>query len=168
MNIYYSDEENRLTPEIRELMQKAADEAIRFEFGDELAEAGLAVEELSAELGVTVVDGAEIRELNREYRETDRVTDVLSFPQYQDRDELAEALLGEDGIILAGDVVLCYDRAAEQAEEYGTGIVRELVYLFVHSVFHLFGYDHMDEDERREMRSREEKVLESIGVTRTK
>ena len=81
MHIIYSDEQQRLSGEIAELMQSAADEAMRQEFG-----------EYDAELGVTVVDGEEIRELNRDYRGTDRVTDVLSFPQYADADELREAL----------------------------------------------------------------------------
>ncbi len=178
MHIIYSDEQQRLSGEIAELMQSAADEAMRQEFG-----------EYDAEVGVTVVNGEEIRELNRDYRGTDRVTDVLSFPQYADADELREALEetgtydeeagGHDDEpgeeydaeypeepVLIGDVVLCYDRAAEQAEEYGTGLTRELVYLFVHSIFHLFGYDHEEEEDRKAMRSREEEVLAAIGVMR--
>ena len=66
--------------------------------------------------------------------------------------------------ISLGDVVICYDRAVEQAEEYGTGIKRELIYLFVHSIFHLFGYDHMEEDEKAVMRQREEAVMEVVGL----
>lgn len=167
MQIIYSDEQQRLSGEITELMQRAADEAMRQEFGG-----------YDAEVGVTVVDGEEIRELNRDYRGTDRVTDVLSFPQYADADELREALeeSGEEyeeydeeypeEPVLIGDVVLCYDRAVEQAEEYGTGITRELVYLFVHSIFHLFGYDHEEEEDRKAMRGREEEVLAAIGVMR--
>lgn len=170
MRIIYSDEDQRLSGEIRELMQRAGDEAMRQEFGGH-----------DAEVSVTIVGGDEIRELNAEYRGIDRVTDVLSFPQY-DGEELAE-LFGEDGeepdepdesdepdytgeTVLIGDVVICYDRAAEQAEEYGTGLTRELVYLFVHSIFHLFGYDHEDEEERKAMRGREEDVLAAIGVMR--
>jgi probable rRNA maturation factor len=63
-------------------------------------------------------------------------------------------------------VVICFDQAARQAEEYGTGMTREMLYLFVHSVMHLFGYDHMEEDEKKVMRAREEKVLSEIGITR--
>ncbi len=194
MIIIFSDDESRLTDEIRELMQQAGDAAVRSEFGEVLSEDGTApYGSEDVEVSVTVVSGEEIRELNRDYRGIDRVTDVLSFPQYADRDELAEALselaeeypydygdedqadstclnkdedLTDHASVLAGDVVLCYDRAVEQAEEYGTGITRELVYLFVHSIFHLFGYDHEDEDQRREMRTREEQVLSSIGITR--
>lgn len=157
MEIFFSDESNRLTEEITGFMQKAAEEALIREFGTDPD---------AAELSVTIVDGEEIRQLNRDYRGIDRVTDVLSFPQFADREELEEALLGDSDVTLVGDVVICYDKAVSQAEEYGTGIVRELVYLFVHSVFHLFGYDHEDEEERSIMRSREEGVLEAIGVGR--
>ena len=63
-------------------------------------------------------------------------------------------------------MVICFDQAARQAEEYGTGMTREMLYLFVHSVMHLFGYDHMEEGEKKIMRAREEKVLSEIGITR--
>jgi probable rRNA maturation factor len=154
MDIIFSDDEKRLTPEIVDLMKSAGNAAMMLEFGNDVS---------PAEVSVTVVSGDEIRELNRDYRRIDRVTDVLSFPQYADREELAEALSG-DGAVLAGDVVLCYDRAAEQAEEYGTGLKRELVYLFVHSIFHLFGYDHETESERRSMREREEQAIRDAGI----
>jgi probable rRNA maturation factor len=169
MNIVFSDDENRLTEEIRELMQSAGRAALVNEFGKDAAEA-------DTEVSVTVVIGEEIRELNRDYRGIDRVTDVLSFPQYACREELAEILsddeadtafdmiIGCAGVVLLGDVVLCYDRAKEQAEEYGTGITREMVYLFVHSIFHLLGYDHEDEEEKRDMRAREEQALEAAGL----
>ena len=166
MTIYYSDESERLTPEITALMEKAADTAVASEFRAELEAAGITPEDTGAELSVTIVDGPEIRELNRDYRGIDRVTDVLSFPQFADREELADALTEGADEVLVGDVVICYDQALAQAEEYGTGTVRELVYLFVHSIFHLFGYDHEDEEERRVMRAREEDILTSIGVSR--
>ena len=165
MNIFYSDEEGRLTPEIRSLMETAAVTAVGLEFEDVLEEGGISAEEADLEVGVTVVGGDEIRELNRDYRGKDSVTDVLSFPQYDDMEELS-ADLCEDGCTLLGDVVICYDRAVSQAEEYGTGITRELVYLFVHSILHLMGYDHEEEDERREMRQREELILGKAGVSR--
>lgn len=165
MQIVYSDEEQRLSREIKDLMQRAGEEAMCREFGTD-----------DVEVGVTIVGGGEIRELNRDYRGIDRVTDVLSFPQY-DPGELDEVFAESDEAfadeyeddaepLLIGDVVICYDRAAEQAEEYGTGLTRELVYLFVHSIFHLLGYDHEEEEERKAMRSREEEVLAAIGVMR--
>ncbi len=165
MTIYYSDEDSRLTPDIRALMEKAAHEALMLEFSDVI---GDAAEESGsgAEIGVTVVDADEIRQLNRDYRGNDSVTDVLSFPQYDDMDELAEDLASGGQALLIGDVVICYDRVLSQAEEYGTGVTREFVYLFTHSILHLLGYDHMQEDERAEMRAREEEIMESIGVAR--
>ena len=140
--------------------------AMETEFGSELAEAGVSLSDIEPELGVTIVDKDEILELNREYREKDKVTDVLSFPQFAGHDELLEDLLDEETETLIGDVVICYDVAAQQAEEYGTGFTREMLYLFVHSVMHLFGYDHMEEDEKKLMRRREEEVLSDIGLRR--
>ena len=166
MNIYYSDEEGRLTEEIKSLMEKSAAKAVSLEFADDLAEAGIDAASADAEIGVTVVDADEIRELNRDYRGNDSVTDVLSFPQYDDMDELAGDLTDEEVTALIGDVVICYDRVLSQAEEFGTGVTREFVYLFTHSILHLMGYDHMEEEERRVMRAREEEILDSIGVSR--
>ena len=166
MNIYFCDENSRLTADIKSLMEEAALAAVRFEFEDDLNECGLRTDSVDAEIGVTVVSADEIRELNREYRSNDSVTDVLSFPQYDDMDELAAALTENDDTVLIGDVVICYDRVLSQAEEFGTGVTREFVYLFTHSVLHLLGYDHMQEDERREMRGREEDILRVIGVTK--
>ncbi|MBQ6314907.1 MAG: rRNA maturation RNase YbeY [Mogibacterium sp.] len=166
MVIFYSDESNKLTPEITALMEKAAVTALDMEFGEALREAGTSAEQCDAEISVTVVDGEEIRELNRDYRGIDRVTDVLSFPQYDDYEELEDELAEGGAAVLIGDVVLCYDRAVSQAEEYGTGIVRETVYLFTHSILHLMGYDHEDEEERAVMRKREEEIMEAIGVGR--
>ena len=166
MNIYYSDEEERLNPEIKSLMEKAAVKALGLEFPDVLAETSLKPEDLDSEIGVTVVDADEIRNLDRDYRGNDSVTDVLSFPQYDDMEELAYDLGDEEVTALIGDVVICYDRVLSQAEEFGTGVTREFVYLFTHSILHLMGYDHTEEDEKREMRAREEEILGSIGVIR--
>ena len=166
MNIYYSDEENRLNEEIKALMEKAALRALSLEFAEDLDEAGLDAADADAEIGVTVVDADEIRQLNADYRGNDSVTDVLSFPQYDDMDEFADDLTDDSVTALIGDVVICYDRVLSQAEEFGTGVTREFVYLFTHSILHLMGYDHMEEDERRVMRAREEEILNPIGVTR--
>lgn len=113
------------------------------------------------EISLTLVDAEEIRILNRDYRNVDKVTDVLSFPQFDDLNALPE-----DEEILLGDVVICRQQAEAQAEEYGHSVEREMVYLFVHSVCHLLGYDHMEEDEKVEMRAKEEFVMERIQVTR--
>ena len=166
MNIIYSDENGRLTDEIRELMERAAAEAAELEFGEALRADDIDPAETEAEIGVTVVDAEEIRNLNSEYRGNDSVTDVLSFPQYDDIGDLINDLADSAGPVLLGDVVICYDKVLGQAEEYGTGVTREFVYMFTHSILHLLGYDHMDEDEKRVMREREEEILQAIGVTR--
>lgn len=164
MQIVFNDEFDKLTPEMWNLMERAADIALMTEF-KELENIEL---ENEPELGVTVVDDSEILELNREYREKDSVTDVLSFPQFEGHDDLLEDLLDDESETLIGDVVICYEQAGRQAEEYGTGLTREMLYLFVHSVMHLFGYDHMNEEEKAVMRAREEEVLSAIGVSRNK
>ena len=164
MHVIFRDEYDKLTPEMWNLMERAADIALRTEFS-ELENTEL---ENEPELGVTVVDDSEILELNREYREKDSVTDVLSFPQFYGHDDLLEDLLDDEAETLIGDVVICYEQAERQAKEYGTGLTREMLYLFVHSVMHLFGYDHMVEEEKSVMRAREEEVLSAIGVKRNK
>ncbi len=164
MHIVFSDEFDKLTPEMWNLMERAADIALMTEFS-ELKNIEL---ENEPELGVTVVDDSEILELNREYREKDSVTDVLSFPQFDGHADLLEDLLDDEAETLIGDVVICYEQAERQAKEYGTGLTREMLYLFVHSVMHLFGYDHMNEEEKAVMRVREEEVLSAIGVKRNK
>ena len=164
MHVIFSDEFDKLTPEMWNLMERAADIALKTEFSEfENAEP-----ENEPELGVTIVDDNEILELNREYREKDSVTDVLSFPQFEGHDDLLEDLLDDETETLIGDVVICYEQAERQAEEYGTGLTREMLYLFIHSVMHLFGYDHKDEEEKTVMRAREEEVLSAIGVKRNK
>ena len=89
----------------------------------------------------------------------DSPTDVLSFPMYDNPEEIQE---GD----LLGDVVICMDKVIAQAEEYGHSRERETVYLFTHSVLHLLGYDHMTEEDKKEMRSREEEVMAQLNLTR--
>lgn len=165
MKILFSDENNRLADVIKDMMQGAADEALSSEFSEELTAGGVSLEDADVEVAMSVVSEEEIQALNRDYRGIDKVTDVLSFPQYEGRDEIAQMLLaGDKGpSIMIGDVVICYEQAVRQAEEYGTGMKRELLYLFVHSIMHLFGYDHMNEEDKRIMREREEAVLGVIG-----
>ncbi len=112
-------------------------------------------------VSVTFVSTEEIKELNGVYRNKDAVTDVLSFPQFEDLNEVPEA-----GEVCLGDVVICPEQALLQADEYGHSGERELVYLFVHSMFHLLGYDHMNEEEKMEMRNQEEKIMNKIGLVR--
>ena len=164
VNLIYSDEDARLTTEISDLFEIAANEAVKLEYKEDLEKSGLSPEDINAEVSVTIVDDEEIRELNRDYRGNDKVTDVLSFPQFETHDDIFSDLSEDEegAVTLLGDVVICYDQALRQAEEYGTGVKRELTYLFVHSICHLFGYDHEDEEERRVMRSMEERILEQV------
>ncbi len=118
------------------------------------------------------VSEEEIRRLNREMRNIDRVTDVLSFPTLEGikgekicADDFPYDI-DEERRLLIGSIVICKKRAKEQAEEYGHSYERELHYLFVHGVLHCLGYDHITEEERAEMREREELVLGKLGITR--
>jgi probable rRNA maturation factor len=124
-----------------------------------ISEEGLPSERVS--VSVTFVSGEEIRELNRMYRSSDVLTDVLSFPQYEKINEIPK-----QGDILLGDVVICTEQALLQADEYGHSAERELVYLFVHGLYHLLCYRHKDEAERERMREHEEKVMEKLGLIR--
>ena len=125
-------------------------------------------------LGVEIlfVDGAEIQRLNREMRNIDKVTDVLSFPALDDiKGKAIKAKnhpyeIDEDGILTLGSIAICCDRAKEQAEEYGHSYNRELHYLIVHGIMHCLGYDHMTDEEKAEMREKEEYILEKLGITR--
>lgn len=118
------------------------------------------------------VDGEEIRRLNRETRDTDKVTDVLSYPALDDIK--GQPLKGaehpyemdEEGNLLIGSIVVCCDKAKEQAEEYGHSYRRELHYLIVHGIMHCLGYDHITDEERAEMREKEEFILGKLGIVR--
>lgn len=118
------------------------------------------------------VDSEEIRRLNRETRDTDKVTDVLSFPSLDGIK--GQAIYGdehpyemdEEGNLLIGSIVVCCDRAKEQAEEYGHSYERELHYLLVHGIMHCLGYDHMTDEDKAEMREKEEQVLSKLGIRR--
>lgn len=112
---------------------------------------------LDYEVSVSFVSNEEIHELNRDYRGVDRPTDVLSFQM----DE--EEVYGEMDVVL-GDIVISMEKAMEQAEDFGHSLTREVVYLTVHSMFHLMGYDHMNEEEKAEMRGKEKAVLKELGV----
>lgn len=114
-----------------------------------------------AEVDLLFVNNETIREMNAEYRNIDRATDVLSFPMYE-----ADEELDDDEELLFGDIVISLERAEEQRVEYGHSLEREVMYLLVHGLLHLSGYDHMEEDEKAVMRAQEEKLLAVIGATR--
>ena len=112
-------------------------------------------------VSLSFVSSGEIKELNALYRGVDRVTDVLSFPQYENLEEIPRL-----GAILLGDVVICPEQALLQADDFGHSPERELVYLFVHSMLHLLGFDHGEEAEKKKMRQFEETVMEKLGLQR--
>ncbi len=125
--------------------------------------------DLCAELIFT--DEAGIQKLNAETRGKDAVTDVLSYPNLQDarggiRKDAYPYDLDEDGRLFLGSVVICRERAAQQAEEYGHSLDREIYYLAVHGFCHLLGYDHETEEDKRAMRAREEEILSKMNLRR--
>lgn len=108
------------------------------------------------EVSVSFVTNEEIRELNRDYRNVDCETDVLSFPM-DDKDVF-------EGVVILGDIVLSTQRIIEQAKEFGHSLEREMMYLTVHSMLHLLGYDHMNSDEKEHMRQREKEIMKELQI----
>ena len=126
-------------------------------------------DEFEAEL--TVVSKDEIKSLNNEARGVDAVTDVLSFPAMNvtlsfDKEAHKEDKDPETGNYILGDIALCAERAVEQAAEFGHSVKREVCYLVLHGLCHLFGFDHETEEDKRKMRKVEEDVLSGLGITR--
>ena len=122
------------------------------------ARTALSAESASGSLTVLVDTPHHIRDLNRDFRHIDRVTDVLTFPAWEGEDPLSG-----DGYL--GDIMICYERAKEQAREYGHSLARELAFLTVHGVLHLLGYDHMTQDEETVMRSKQTEILDRMGLS---
>ncbi len=144
---------------------------------EEIVEAALDYEKFPYEcqVSVTLVDNETIHQINREYREIDRPTDVLSFPALEydfggDFEWLDEAGVEfcdpESGEIVLGDIMISMDKVEEQAEEFDHSQKREFAFLIAHSMLHLMGYDHMEDDERVVMEQKQEEILQSKGYTR--
>ena len=125
-----------------------------------------------AEVSVTIVDGEEIRTLNRDYRDTDRETDVLSFPMVDFQRPCGYEACTDDAFnpetweLVLGDIVLNAVKVKQQAAEYGHTQTRELAFLTAHSMLHLLGYDHMEDEERLRMEARQREILDGIGYRR--
>ena len=127
------------------------------------------------EMSLAIVSPDEIQALNEQYRGVDSVTDVLSFPTIDNPDR---AILSADnypqdvnietGELNIGDVIICLDRAREQAKEYGHSLKRELCFLSLHGLLHLLGYDHIDKDDEQQMNALQEEILNQMGITRNK
>lgn len=117
----------------------------------------------TAEVSVTLTNNEHIREINLSYRNKDAATDVISFALNEG--EEPEIIDGPE-INMLGDIIISIERAMEQAEEYGHSLERELAFLTVHGMMHLLGYDHIEEEDRLEMRKEEEYVLGHLGIIR--
>lgn len=148
MEIYYDDRQDdiKITDEIKNLIEKSIAAVLKVENLDE-----------NVEVSVSFVGDEEIRDLNRDYRGVDKSTDVLSFP------------MDDEFIIVSrilGDVIINTRRVMEQAEELGHSNERELSYLTVHSILHLLGYDHMEDEDKKEMREREKLAMKKLSIYR--
>ena len=118
-------------------------------------------------INIILTNPEEIKRINKEYRNIDKETDVLSFPMFE-KAELDEKIKNKDFLYedVLGDVIISIDRVREQAEEYGHSFERELSYMLVHGFYHLMGYDHIEEEDKKIMRPKEEKILNELKITR--
>lgn len=119
----------------------------------------------NCEVSIILTDDARIRELNREYRGIDRPTDVLSFALHES-DEPEIIFDGEDQIDALGDIIVSVERARAQAIEYGHSFRREIIFLIVHGMLHLLGYDHIEEADRLEMEAEQKFIMNELEIGR--
>ncbi len=147
------------------------------ELAETVIEAALEYEDCPYESEVTIIltDNDGIQRINRECREIDRPTDVLSFPMAEYRipgnfdfleKEQPECFHPESGELLLGDIIISLDKVKEQAEQYGHSAKREYAFLVAHSMLHLMGYDHMEEEEEKVMFQKQEEILTGLNITR--
>lgn len=114
-------------------------------------------------VNVVLTDSKNIQVINKEHRGIDSKTDVLSFPMYE-KGELDNIKLEKEDIL--GDMVISIEKVKEQAKEYDHSFERELAYMVVHSFYHLLGYDHINENEKKEMRQKEENILQKLNINK--
>ena len=128
-----------------------------------------------ASVAVLLTDNEGIHVMNKEYRNIDRPTDILSFPNvdYEEpadfsgiEDAIKDYFDPETGELCLGDIVISIDKVYEQAREYGHAPLREFAFLVAHSILHLLGYDHMEAEEAKVMETKQEEILTSLGITR--
>ena len=146
------------------------------EIADKVINAALDYEECpyEAEVSLTLVDNNRIHDINKEFRDIDRPTDVLSFPmvEYDDAGEFAflededDCFNPETGELMLGDIIISLDKVEEQAIAYGHSFTREYAFLIAHSMLHLMGYDHMVDEERKVMEAKQEEILKNCGYIR--
>ena len=119
-------------------------------------------------ISITLTNPENIRKYNKQFRNIDKETDVLSFPMFE-REELDKLVRENETQLLQdvmGDIIISIERVEEQAKEYGHGFEREFAYMLVHGFYHLRGYDHITDEQKKEMREREEKVLSQLNINR--
>lgn len=141
-------QEVEISEELEEAILKAVETVLDYEDEDK-----------DVEVSISFVDNGEIRRLNKEFRNIDRETDVLSFPsidEFQFDFEIRPRLLG--------DIVISVEKALEQAEDYGHSFEREILYLIVHSMLHLLGYDHIEQEDKEVMRPKEKDIMKELKV----
>ncbi len=159
MDISFLNEQDKfdITDKLKELITLAAKTALDYMGFDR-----------DAEISVMFTDNEGIRVLNAQHRGIDRATDVLSFPmlEYDDDGEMFDDPGDIEDELCLGDIVISLERAAEQAEEYGHSFEREVGFLTVHSMLHLLGYDHMTEEEEKEMFGFQKEILTEMGLER--
>lgn len=143
-----------ITEEFEKLFNDVVKESLRYEEFDP-----------ECEVSLSIVSNDEIQEINKQFREIDVPTDVLSFPLLT-FEEGEQADVNENNEIMLGDIIISIDKAKAQAEEYGHGLKRELAFLTAHSMLHLMGYDHMEEEEQKEMFKKQDDILNNLGITR--
>ena len=151
---YLDLEENK---EYEEIIKKVVEQCFKEEH----------LENSKLYISITLTTPEHIHEINKQYRNVYRATDVLSFPMFE-KSELDEKIKKQDfeHEDVLGDIVISIEKVKEQAQEYGHSFERELAYMVVHGFYHLMGYDHIKEEDKVIMRPKEEKVLNKLGITR--
>jgi len=148
LTIFYDNRTScEIGDDIKSIIKKVIDETLKFEDYTE-----------NVEISLSFVTNDEIKMLNKQYREIDKITDVLSFPLGDENPETNEIMLG--------DIVISLDRAEEQANEYGHEFKREIGFLTVHSMLHLLGYDHENKEDEEVMFAKQEDILGRVGLNR--
>lgn len=123
------------------------------------------------EMTLSIVTPEQIQQLNKDFRDVDKVTDVLSFPTCDNPTRGAITVVCEDvnpetDLVNIGDIVICIERAKEQSKEYGHSLKRELCFLALHGLLHLLGYDHIQEDDEKQMVALQKEILDKVGIKR--
>ncbi|XXM73702.1 rRNA maturation RNase YbeY [Lysinibacillus sphaericus] len=154
LSIDFVDETGQLSDKENEMIKGI----LNFAAGKEGVEEG-------SEVSVTFVSNERIREINREYRDKDQPTDVISFALEEMGEDEIE-IVGADMPRVLGDIIISVERAKEQAEEYNHSFSRELGFLALHGFLHLLGYDHMEEDDEKVMFQRQKDILNDYGLKR--